>query len=83
MLHVEPSLDTLSLHFDNISSIKINSLSFSCESGTLEAVHLPRHTTEGPSWGYPVLVLGAVCPFLEPFCGELLSKVDRPGKKIL
>ena len=24
--------------------------------------------TEGPSWGYPVHILGAVCPFLEPFC---------------
>ena len=36
-------------------------------------------STEGPSWGYPVLVLGAVSSFLEPFCGKLLSKVDEPG----
>jgi len=27
-----------------------------------------------------VPVLGAVCPFLEPFWDELLSKVDKPGK---
>ena len=33
--------------------------------------------TEGPSWGYPVLVLGAVSFFLEPFCGKSLSKIDK------
>ena len=37
-------------------------------------------STEGPSWGYPVPGLGAVSPVLEPFCCELLSKVDKPGK---
>ena len=38
----------------------------------------PRRATEGPSWGHPVLVLGAVSLFSEPFCGKLLSKVDKP-----
>jgi len=38
---------------------------------------VPR-STEGPSWRHPVLVLGAVSSFLEPFCGELLSNVDKP-----
>ena len=36
--------------------------------------------TEGPWWGYPMLVLGAVCPFLEPFCGHLSPKVDKSSK---
>ena len=34
-------------------------------------------TTEGPSWWYPVPGLGAVSPFLEPFCGHLSPKVDK------
>ena len=34
--------------------------------------------TEGPSWGHAVLVLGAVSSFLEPFCGGLLSNIDKP-----
>ena len=25
-------------------------------------------TTEGPSWWYPMLVLGALCSLLDPFC---------------
>ena len=33
-----------------------------------------EEATEGTSWGYPVLVLGAVSSILEPFCGKLLSK---------
>ena len=28
-------------------------------------------------WGYPKLVLGAVCSFLEPFCGRLSPKIDK------
>ena len=34
-------------------------------------------STEGPSWGHPMLVLGALGSFLEPFCGHLLPKVDK------
>ena len=34
-------------------------------------------TTEGPTWGHPMLVLGAVCSFLEPFCGHLSPKLDK------
>ena len=53
--------------------------------GCRERYAHPRHvkwrlTTEDPLWGYPVPALGAVSPFLEPFCDELLSKVDKPGK---
>ena len=33
--------------------------------------------TEGPSWGYPMLVLGTVCSFLEPFRGHLSPKVIK------
>jgi hypothetical protein len=33
--------------------------------------------TEGPSWGYPRPVLGAINPYLEPFCGHLSPKVDE------
>ena len=44
------------------------------ENGAIaEAVH-PR---EGPSWGYPMLVLGVLGSFLTPFCGHLLPKVDN------
>ena len=34
-------------------------------------------TTEGPSWGHPRPVLGAIDPYLEPFWGHLSPKVDR------
>ena len=40
-----------------------------------------RRATEGPSWGYPALSLGALSPFFEPMCCELLSKFDKHGKK--
>ena len=36
-----------------------------------------EHTTEGPTWGHPMLVLRAVCSFLEPFCGQLSPKLDK------
>ena len=39
--------------------------------------------TEGPWWGYPMLVLGAVCSCLEPFCGHLSPKVDKIFHKLL
>ena len=45
----------------------------------VDTLYLVR-PTEGPSWGYPVPGLGAVSPFLEPFCCGLLSKSDKPGK---
>ena len=38
-------------------------------------------STRGPSWGHPVPVLGAVFPFLEPFCGHLSPKIDNASEK--
>ena len=40
------------------------------------ALHSPR-AIEGPTWGHPMLVLGAVCSFLEQFCGHLSPKLDK------
>ena len=34
-------------------------------------------TTEDPMWGHPMPVLGALSPFLEPFCGHLSPKLDK------
>ena len=34
-------------------------------------------STEGPMWGHPMPVLGALSPFLEPFCGHLSPKLDK------
>ena len=39
-------------------------------------------TTKGPMWGYPVFVLGAVCSFLEPFCGHLSPNIDNVSEKL-
>ena len=36
----------------------------------------------GPSWGHPMLVLGALGSFLEPFCGQTLPKVDKLCSKL-
>ena len=33
-------------------------------------------------WGYPVLVLGAISSFLEPFRGRLSPKVDNVSEKL-
>ena len=38
--------------------------------------------TKGPMWGYPRLVLGALGSFLEPFCGNVLPKVDKLCSKL-
>ena len=37
--------------------------------------------TEGPSWWYPRPVLGAIDPYLEPFCGHLSPKVEEIFQK--
>jgi hypothetical protein len=34
-------------------------------------------TTEGPLWGHPMPVLGALSPLLEPFYGHLSPKIDK------
>ena len=39
-------------------------------------------TTEGPWWGHPMLVLGALCSFLEPFCGHLSPKIDKVSEEL-
>ena len=33
-------------------------------------------------WGHPMLVLGALCSFLEPFCGNLSPKIDEVSEKL-
>ena len=39
-------------------------------------------TTKGHMWGYPVFVLGAVCSFLEPFCGHLSPNIANVSEKL-
>jgi len=41
-----------------------------------------RGSTKGPMWGYPDFVLGAVCSFLEPFCGHLSPNIDNVSEKL-
>ena len=38
--------------------------------------------TKGPMWGHPMLVLGALCSFLEPFCGHLSPKIDKVSEEL-
>ena len=38
--------------------------------------------TKGPMWGHPMLVLGALCSFLEPFCGHLSPNIDIDPEKL-
>ena len=38
--------------------------------------------TDGPWWGHPMLVLEALCSFLEPFCGHLSPKVDKVSEEL-
>ena len=38
--------------------------------------------TEGPMWGHPMPVLGALSPFLEPFCGHLSPKIDKVSEEL-
>ena len=40
-------------------------------------------STEGPSGGYPSVVLGAIVSFLEQFCGHLSAKNDQIFQKCL
>ena len=51
------------------------------EDGLFKKSEVPL-STEGPSWGYPMLVLGAVCSFLEPFCGHLSPKNDKVSEEL-
>ena len=39
-------------------------------------------STEGPSWGYSKVVLGAIRSFLEPFCGHLSPKIDKVSNEL-
>ena len=41
-----------------------------------------RGTTKGPMWGYPVPVLRAISPFLEPFRGRLSPNIDNVSEKL-
>jgi hypothetical protein len=38
--------------------------------------------TKGPMWGHPMLVLGALCPFLESICGHLSPKIDKVSEEL-
>ena len=38
--------------------------------------------TQSPMWGYPVLVLGAISSFLEPFRGRLSPNIDNVSEKL-
>ena len=38
--------------------------------------------TQTPMWGYPVPVLGAISPFLEPFRGRLSPNIDNVSEKL-
>ena len=38
--------------------------------------------TKGPMWGHPMLVLGALCSFLEPFYGNLSPKIDKVSEEL-
>ena len=38
--------------------------------------------TKGPMWGHPMLVLGALCSFLEPFCGYSSPKIDKVSEEL-
>ena len=33
-------------------------------------------------WGHSMLVLGALCSFLEPFCGHLSPKIDKVSEEL-
>jgi len=33
-------------------------------------------------WGHPMLVLGALCSLLEPFCGHLSPKIDKVSEEL-
>ena len=45
-------------------------------------VRVKGFATKGPMWGYPLPVLGAISPFLEPFCGHLSSKIDKVPEEL-
>ena len=49
--------------------------------GETAAERKGSNSIEGPSWGYPVLVLGAISSFLEPFRGSVSPKVDEIFEK--
>ena len=51
-------------------------------AGSSKAAASLRRATEGPVWGYHVLVLGAISSFLEPFRGQLSPKVDKVSEKL-
>ena len=39
-------------------------------------------STRGPSWGHPMVVLGTIRSFLEPFCGHLSPKNDKVSEEL-
>jgi len=41
----------------------------------------PSWRTRGPSWGHPMLVLGAILSFLEPFV-RIFAKIDKISLKL-
>ena len=62
---------------------------------TFPRLHLDRRTrtaarvaggrsraARGPSWGHLKVVLGAIRPFLVPFCGHISPKIDKVSYKM-
>ena len=39
-------------------------------------------STKDPMWGHPMLVLGALCSFLEPFCGHSSPKINKVSEEL-
>ena len=72
MEHLNPKPSALN---HNFGTSLINSvISYPSSNPETRQVFL---TTEGPMWGHPMPVLGALSPFLEPFCGHLSPKLDK------
>jgi hypothetical protein len=55
------------------SRLESDEVNYRLESNMEEA----GEATEGPVWGHPMPVLGALSPFLEPLCEHLSRKLDK------
>ena len=50
--------------------------------GAPPAPRHPHRSTQTPMWGYPVPVLGAISPFVEPFRGRLSPNIYNVSEKL-
>ena len=60
------------------SRLESDEVNYRLESNMEEA----GEATEGPMWGHPMPVLGALSSFLEPFGGHLSPKLDKVSWKL-